>query len=69
MAYVPDNYSRFEIYDAEQAALEEKLPECDECGEEIYDDHFFNVDGCFICPDCMRRNHRVWIEDYLDEKE
>lgn len=36
------------------------LPECNECGQKIMEDHYYDIDGVTICPDCMR-NHKVWI--------
>lgn len=63
--YIPDNYDLFARHDAEQEAQSEKLPECSECGEKIQTEHCYEVNGEYICPDCMERNHKVFTEDII----
>ena len=56
--YVADNYDMWEQHDREQ---EEKLadrPKCSECREYIQDDECYEIDGEYICNECMG-NHKV----------
>ncbi len=55
------------VYDAEQYynKLEkelEKLPVCDECGEYIQDERYYEFDKTIICPSCLEDNHMKWTE-------
>ena len=50
---IPDNYDLFERYDREMAKQEEKLPHCADCDQPIMDDHYFEINGESICPDCL----------------
>ena len=42
-----------------QEAESEKLVHCDECGEPIYDDFYWNIDGDCLCEECMNDRYRV----------
>lgn len=53
-------------YERERAAELERLPECDECGEPIQEEVFFEFDGLTICCNCLKQNHRKFTEDYID---
>lgn len=51
-----DNPERdLDIYEAEQERKLAKLPVCDDCGEHIQDDHYYDIDGYIICPDCLKK--------------
>ena len=39
----------FDRYDILMADREAKLPQCEDCGEPINDDIYYEVDGEFIC--------------------
>jgi hypothetical protein len=46
------------IADAERyyASLEEKakdLPLCSQCGERIYEDYAYMIEGDYVCEDCI----------------
>ena len=60
--YVPDNYDMFVEHEAQQAKSLEKLPICDECGEHIQDDYYYEFDGAKICDDCLKYYHRKVLE-------
>jgi formylmethanofuran dehydrogenase subunit E len=64
--YIPDNYDRWEAYDAERQRELDMLPECSECENPIQDEHCYEVNGELICPGCMEKNHRKWTDDYCD---
>ncbi len=52
-------------YEAEQEKALKRLPKCCECGEPIQSDECYEFDGDFICPDCLKNNHRKWVEDIV----
>lgn len=60
-----DALSDFDSYSAEQEAELQKLPKCCECGEPIQSDICFEFDLGLICPDCLSRNHRKLVDDYI----
>lgn len=45
-------------YEREQRRIYE-LPECEECGERIDDDTYYDFDGLILCYDCVQK-HRKW---------
>lgn len=53
MTWSGDPVADFERYDAARAREDEKRPTCEECGEPIYDDFAYKVDGRLICRDCI----------------
>lgn len=58
-----DPLTDFHRHDAEQQAQLDKLPECCECGYHIQSEHCYEVNGEYICPDCMEDNHKKYTED------
>lgn len=62
--YIPDynDYATKEDYRRE----EDERPKCDLCGEPIYDDHLFEINGEIICEDCLYDNYRHETENYMD---
>ena len=53
------------VKDAEQYEYEKglriyELPECEECGDRIEDDYYYDLDGSAICPECMSK-HKKWL--------
>ena len=69
--HVPDNYDFFRIHDetlrAEREAIEKRLPICAECGNPIWDDECFFVDGDYICENCMNEK-KVWVQNHMKEE-
>lgn len=64
--YTTDDPLRdFDRWDAEQARELDKLPECAECGEPIQTEECYEVNDELICPECLERNHRKWVDDYV----
>lgn len=61
-----DNYDLWARHDAEREAQREKLPICADCGERIYDDHFYLINDEPICPDCLEAGYRKNTEDYME---
>lgn len=62
---MPDNYSMWERY---QNSLDQRLarrPVCSICDEHIQDDEFYNINGEYICQNCMETHFKVNTEDYI----
>ena len=64
--YIPDYDELHEAFEDEQEENANKFPKCDCCGESIVEEHFYNIDGTFICENCMRDEYRVKTEDYME---
>ncbi len=62
MTYTDNPVADFDRYDAEQAEAEEKLPHCAYCGEPIYDEYYYEIDGDIVCKDCLDDNFRKWVD-------
>lgn len=65
--YVPDNYDLWEAHQREQDKWLDSLPKCSECGEPIQQDECYDFDGDLICEDCLKKNHKVWTENFMSE--
>jgi formylmethanofuran dehydrogenase subunit E len=63
---MPDNYSLWEDRERQQEAWLRKRPVCADCDEPIQADHYFDINGEAICPDCMEGNYRKDIGDYIE---
>lgn len=61
-----DPLADFARHDAEQEAWLAKRPVCCYCEEHIQHDHYFDINGEAICPDCMDANYRKEIGDYIE---
>lgn len=67
MYYTDDPVADAARYDAEQERLLEKLPKCEYCREPITDDHFYDIDGTFVCEECLNSEFRKFTEDFIEE--
>lgn len=38
---------------------EQSLPTCDECGEKIHDDYYYDINGEILCEDCLKKYRRT----------
>lgn len=47
-------------HDAEGEAWLKSLPVCDECGEPIVEDFYWEINGDVYCEDCLQK-HIKWI--------
>lgn len=43
-----------------------RRPKCCECGEHIQTEYCFEVNGEYICEDCMNDYHRVCVDDLCE---
>ena len=67
MGEMLDNYNLWENHETEQEQALEAYPRCDCCGEPITDEHFYNIDGTFLCEACLNEEYRKRTEDYMEE--
>lgn len=66
--YVMDYNEQLSELESYRESKKRKLPMCDKCLEPIFDEHFYEVDGLYICPDCMDGCRRL-TEDYTEGGE
>lgn len=62
-----DNYDLWLHHDAKCEAWLESLPVCDVCGQPIQDDYCFEINGNYICEDCLNDRHRVLVDDIMEQ--
>ncbi len=71
MPYIPDYTDLHAEHEREQERRLRKHPKCERCKERITDEKFYNIDGTFICKDCLddyiSENFKVNTEDYLED--
>jgi hypothetical protein len=72
MFYSDDPLRDFDRYDAYQAQLEAKLPQCEnkrcKC-RIIHDEKYFDVDGEILCEACMRERYERSTKDFIRDQE
>lgn len=61
-----DNYDLWLEHDAEQQSWLDSLPVCDECGQPIQDTHCYNINGNYICEECLNERYRVCVDDIIN---
>ena len=61
-----DPLADFARHDAMQNRWLKSRPVCSECGEHIQDERCYEVNDELICEECMERNHRKYVEDYIE---
>lgn len=64
--YSGDPVADYNSYCDEQEKEEAKLPVCDVCGETIYDEFCYDIDGDIFCEKCMKDNFRRRTEDLME---
>lgn len=50
-------------YDWEQEEKINKLPICEECGEHIQDEGYYEINGCCYHKQCLYDNYWRWNDD------
>lgn len=63
---IPDNYDLWEAHDRNQQEQIRKLPVCECCMEPIQDDYLYEVNDSLLCEECMIRNFRKEVDDYIE---
>ena len=66
MYYTDDPIRDFARRDAAEARYESKLPTCAHCGEPIFDEYLYVIDGEPYCEECLNYNFRKRVEDFED---
>ncbi len=62
MFYTDDPLMDFEHHDREQAKRLEELPKCDICDHPIQDDHYYQINGDNVCPECLENEFRKEVD-------
>ena len=52
----------FDRWDAEQSKKLERLPKCGICGEPIQSEHYYEINGDNVCPDCLENEFRKDVD-------
>lgn len=60
--YVPDVLDLFEACEARAEKERRKAPICDYCYEVVQDDHYYDINGDFLCQDCLDHFYRKEVE-------
>jgi formylmethanofuran dehydrogenase subunit E len=63
---LPDIYDRHCEYEAEEERWLSKRPKCDCCGNPITDDTFYDINGEYLCEECMNDRYLVCTDNYID---
>lgn len=62
MFLTDDPVADFDRYDAEQQKQLDRLPKCDICDHPIQDDHYYQINGDNVCPDCLDNEFRKDVD-------
>lgn len=63
---IPDNYDLWESHEREKERQLERLPVCEVCGKPIQDEHLYLINDEFVCQDCLDRDFRKRVDDYVE---
>lgn len=66
MSWTDDPVRDAERHEAEKERQLQRLPVCCECDQPIQTDECYEMNGELLCPDCLKDNHRKWVEDYVE---
>ncbi len=64
---IPDALDLWEAYDSEKERRLAKRPLCSICDNHIQDEDAYLINGDFVCQDCLDRDFKICVEDYIDE--
>lgn len=53
-------------WETEQYLYEMACPVCNDCGEHITDEHYWEFHGVFYCESCLD-NHKYYVDDYVNK--
>lgn len=65
MSYCPDNYSQWEEHERQQEDWLEKRPRCGFCDERIQDDFCYEINGEYVCEDCLDTHFLKAVDDII----
>lgn len=64
---IPDNYDMWEAHDREMERRLARRPLCSICDNHIQDEEAYLINGEVICQECLDRDFKINVEDYIDE--
>jgi formylmethanofuran dehydrogenase subunit E len=62
MAKVKDNYEAWEVYEANRERALAERPACDYCERPIQDEYYYYINGENVCEECLRINHKRYVD-------
>ena len=60
-----DPLEDFNRRDREQSEYLESLPVCERCCKPIQDEHLYLINDEFVCQECLDRDFRKRVDDYI----
>lgn len=66
MPWTDNPVADFHRYCDEQERQMAKLPRCCECEHPITDEYCFEINGEYLCEQCLHDNHRKHIDDFIE---
>lgn len=63
---IPDNFDLWEAHEREKERQLERLPVCEVCSKPIQDEHLYLINDEFVCQDCLDRDFRKCVDDYVE---
>ena len=60
-----DNYEMWEAHEARIEAARARFPVCSHCGERIFDEKLWDINGELYHPDCAEEQFFKFTEDYI----
>lgn len=61
MQNIPDVTDLFLRHDREQEEKRQRLPKCGCCGETVFEDSAYMINGDLLCRTCLEDNYRIDI--------
>lgn len=61
-----DPLDDFDLLDREMARREARLPVCDNCGQRIRDEFYYDVEGEVFCEECLKDLFQRSTADYIE---
>ena len=62
---IPDNYDLYKAHEREQEQRLAELPVCVVCDQPIQGEHLYLINDEFVCPECLERDFRKEVDDYV----
>ena len=66
MLWTDDPVADFERHDLEQVKRLNLLPFCDICNDPIQEEHFYEINGDFVCEFCLDKLFKKNTEDFIE---
>lgn len=66
MPWTDDPVADWDRHCAEEERELARLPRCSECDHPIQGEECWEFNGELICEECLKDNHRKWVDDYVE---